>query len=227
MYLQAAHPDEVLEEAMPHIDLLLIQPTGNPAAKEPKDHFNAAPFDRLHQTYGKPIIIGDHQFSFATPEFPLTMWVQYPSAAEAVAAYGACPARSGGPALHRGLQPLPNPRCRTTRWNAQAGPFAAQRRAVSRLRQPDRRLQPPGVGRALQGVEAMKTEAPNLHRPRVKLPGIFLQRPRFRTVVDQCRPRHRQPGLGSHTWIPGGLPDDRDCCWENEHGRSKADRRWP
>lgn len=89
MYLQGVHPDEVLEEAMPHIDLLLIQPTGNPAAKEPKDHFNAALFDRLHQTYRKPIIIGDHQFSFATPEFPRTMWVQYPSAAEAVAAYGA------------------------------------------------------------------------------------------------------------------------------------------
>ncbi len=88
MYLQGVHPDEVLEEAMPHIDLLLIQPTGNPAAKEPKDHFNAALFDRLHQTYGKPIIIGDHQFSFATPEFPRTMWFQYPSAAEAVAAYG-------------------------------------------------------------------------------------------------------------------------------------------
>ena len=89
MYLQISLPDEVLEEAMPHIDLLLIQPTGNPAAKEPKDHFNAALFDRLHQTYRKPIIIGDHQFSFATPEFPRTMWTQYPSAAEAVAAYGA------------------------------------------------------------------------------------------------------------------------------------------
>lgn len=89
MYLQISLPDEVLEEAMPHIDLLLIQPTGNPAAKEPKDHFNAALFDRLHQTYRKPIIIGDHQFSFATPEFPRTMWMQYPSAAEAVTAYGA------------------------------------------------------------------------------------------------------------------------------------------
>ncbi|GDY20305.1 hypothetical protein LBMAG56_16500 [Verrucomicrobiota bacterium] len=88
MYLQGVHPDEVLEEAMPHIDVLLIQPTGNPAAKEPKDHFPAALFDRLHQTYRKPIIIGDHQFSFATPEFPRTMWFQYPSAAEAVAAYG-------------------------------------------------------------------------------------------------------------------------------------------
>ncbi len=89
MYLQNVHPDEVLEEAMPHIDLLLIQPTGNRDAKEPKDHFPAALFDRLHQIYCKPIIIGDHQFSFATPEFPRTMWFQYPSAAEAVAAYGA------------------------------------------------------------------------------------------------------------------------------------------
>jgi hypothetical protein len=89
MYLQLSLPDELLEEAMPHIDLLLIQPTGNPAAKEPKDHFNAALFDRLHQNYHKPIIIGDHQFSFATPEFPRTMWIQYPSAPEAFAAYGA------------------------------------------------------------------------------------------------------------------------------------------
>jgi hypothetical protein len=89
MYLQGIHPDEVLEEAMPHIDLLLIQPTGNRNAKEPKDHFPAELFDRLHQTYRKPIIIGDHQFSFATREFPRTMWFQYPSAAEAVAAYGA------------------------------------------------------------------------------------------------------------------------------------------
>lgn len=88
MYLQISLPDEVLEEAMPHIDLLLIQPTGNRDAKEPKDHFPAALFDRLHQTYRKPIIIGDHQFSFATPEFPRTMWFQYPSAAETVAAYG-------------------------------------------------------------------------------------------------------------------------------------------
>jgi hypothetical protein len=88
MYLQISLPDEVLEEAVPHIDLLLIQPTGNPAAQEPKDHFPAALFDRLHRTYRKPIIIGDHQFSFATPEFPRTMWVQYPDATAAVAAYG-------------------------------------------------------------------------------------------------------------------------------------------
>ncbi len=88
MYLHISLPDEVLEEAMPHIDLLLIQPTGNPTAQEPKDHFPAALFDRLHQAYRKPIIIGDHQFSFATPEFPRTMWVQYPNAAEAAAAYG-------------------------------------------------------------------------------------------------------------------------------------------
>jgi hypothetical protein len=87
MYLQGIHPDEMLEEAMPCIDLLLIQPIGNRDAKEPKDHFSAALFDRLHQTYRKPIIIGDHQFSFATPEFPRRMWTQYPNAAEAVAAY--------------------------------------------------------------------------------------------------------------------------------------------
>lgn len=89
MYFQNDHPPEVLEEAMPHSDLILIQPNGNAAATKPEDHFNAALFDGLHKTYGKPIVIGDHQFSFATPQHPKTMWFQYPTASEAAAAYGA------------------------------------------------------------------------------------------------------------------------------------------
>lgn len=53
------------------------------------DQYYRTAKDAIRRHDPHPLILGDHQFSFATPEFPRTMWVQYPSAAEAVTAYGA------------------------------------------------------------------------------------------------------------------------------------------
>jgi hypothetical protein len=65
------HPQVVLEAAMPYIDVLSIQP-GN-------DQFEEEYFDALYASYGKPIIICDHQCSFPTPEYNETMWKQLES----------------------------------------------------------------------------------------------------------------------------------------------------
>ncbi len=70
-YLKDDHPDCVLEEAMPYIDVLSIQPGGRV--------FEAEYFDALYQKYQKPIIICDHQCSFATDVYPDTMWQQLES----------------------------------------------------------------------------------------------------------------------------------------------------
>jgi len=67
-YLAGDHPDCVLEEALPYIDVLSIQPGGA--------EFDASYFDRLHARFRKPILLCDHQCSFATPEHPKTMWQQ-------------------------------------------------------------------------------------------------------------------------------------------------------
>ena len=67
-YLMRDHPDVVLEEALPHIDVLSIQPGGS--------GFDGPYFDRLHAKTGKPILLCDHQCSFATPDHPKTMWQQ-------------------------------------------------------------------------------------------------------------------------------------------------------
>ena len=70
-YLMYDHPDEVIEEALPYIDALAIQPGGS--------KFDGAFFDRLHKKTGKPILLCDHQCSFATPEHAKTMWKQLAS----------------------------------------------------------------------------------------------------------------------------------------------------
>jgi len=70
-YLMHDHPQVVLEAAMPYIDVLSIQP-GN-------DLFEEEYFDALYASYGKPIIICDHQCSFPTPEYSETMWKQLES----------------------------------------------------------------------------------------------------------------------------------------------------
>ena len=78
-YLVNDHPDCVLEEAMPYIDVLSIQPGG---AK-----FNGAYLDRLHEKYKKPILLCDHQISFPTERYPKTMWQQLKSEEAAGRAY--------------------------------------------------------------------------------------------------------------------------------------------
>lgn len=70
-YLVGDHPDCVIEEALPFIDVLSIQPGGAT--------FNASYFDRLYAKYKKPILLCDHQCSFATLEYPKTMWQQLDS----------------------------------------------------------------------------------------------------------------------------------------------------
>jgi len=79
-YLVGDHPDCVVEEALPYIDVLSIQP-GSAT-------FNESYFDRLHARFKKPILLCDHQCSFATPEYPKTMWQQLESEEAVGRAYG-------------------------------------------------------------------------------------------------------------------------------------------
>lgn len=99
LYLQYRHTEPVLRAAARHVDLMLIQPMdkpGGPAADRGK--FDDAFFENLHTLTGKPIMIGDHQFSFRTREHPVTMWQQFPTAAAAVQAHASyCQAAAAKP----------------------------------------------------------------------------------------------------------------------------------
>ncbi|MFC1735164.1 hypothetical protein ACFL1X_03540 [Candidatus Hydrogenedentota bacterium] len=79
-YLATDCPDEVLVEALPYVDVLSIQPLGS--------RFRQDRFERLHKLTGKPIMLCDHQCSFATPEYPRTMWKQLESEEAVGIAYG-------------------------------------------------------------------------------------------------------------------------------------------
>jgi hypothetical protein len=70
-YFLNDHPEVVLAAALPYIDVIAIQPSS--------DRFEAEYFDALYARYGKPILICDHQCSFATPEYDKTMWKQLES----------------------------------------------------------------------------------------------------------------------------------------------------
>ena len=89
MYFQNDHPPAVLAAAARHVDALVVQPSVNHAATQPADHFDRALFDDLYTTYGKPILIGDHAFAYATEAFPRTMWANFPTPAQAATAHGA------------------------------------------------------------------------------------------------------------------------------------------
>ncbi|OUX37893.1 MAG: hypothetical protein CBE26_02270 [Kiritimatiellaceae bacterium TMED266] len=80
-YLANDHPACVIEEALPYIDVLSIQPGG---AVFPADYF-----DQLFETYQLPIIICDHQCSFPTAAYAKTMWQQMASEDAAGMAYSA------------------------------------------------------------------------------------------------------------------------------------------
>lgn len=58
-------PELVVKESLPYVDAIAIQPTSR--------EFNHAFFEKVYQTYSKPIYIADHVSSFATKEFPVTM----------------------------------------------------------------------------------------------------------------------------------------------------------
>jgi hypothetical protein len=79
-YLVNDHPDCVVEEALPYIDVLSIQPGGV--------QFESAYFDRLYAKFNKPIMLCDHQCSFPTPAYPETMWQQLESEEAVGRAYG-------------------------------------------------------------------------------------------------------------------------------------------
>jgi len=79
-YLVGDHPDCVIEEALPYIDVLSLQPG--------RATFNESYFDRLHAKFNKPIMLCDHQCSFATPEYRKTMWQQLESEEAVGRAYG-------------------------------------------------------------------------------------------------------------------------------------------
>jgi hypothetical protein len=80
-YLGGDHPVEVVEEALPWIDVLSVQPV--------RLEFERELLDRLHALSSKPILICDHQSSFYTDAYPRTLWDQSPSESEAARAYDA------------------------------------------------------------------------------------------------------------------------------------------
>ena len=73
-YLFLDVPDFVVEEALPWIDAIALQPGGAIC--------DGAQLDHLHELSGKPILLCDHQASFPTPAFPKTMWQQLASEEE-------------------------------------------------------------------------------------------------------------------------------------------------
>ncbi|MEM9700998.1 MAG: hypothetical protein AAF907_00985 [Planctomycetota bacterium] len=58
-------PESVVREALPYIDAISIQPVVR--------EFDPDAFDKIYESYGKPIYIADHVSAFATPGFPKTM----------------------------------------------------------------------------------------------------------------------------------------------------------
>jgi hypothetical protein len=78
-YLGGDHPKEVIEEALPWIDVLSVQPLGIV--------FEEDLFDELYEISKRPILICDHQSSFHTKEYPDTLWNQLPDEATAAKGY--------------------------------------------------------------------------------------------------------------------------------------------
>ena len=61
-------PTYIIEEALPYIDVVSIQPHDC--------DFNEIYFRKIYEITGKPIIICDHQCSFPTEKYRYTMWQQ-------------------------------------------------------------------------------------------------------------------------------------------------------
>ena len=62
-----------------------LGPLSGPGREERE--FDAARFDALHRQTGKLIVICDHQVSFHDLAFPVTLWHQFPTQAEAADRY--------------------------------------------------------------------------------------------------------------------------------------------
>ncbi len=86
-YLMGDHPDQVVEAAAAHIDVLSLQPgDGYIPIYTPGDVFPEAEIKHLHELTGKPIFICDHQISFATKRYPVATWPYHQRPNEADAA---------------------------------------------------------------------------------------------------------------------------------------------
>lgn len=70
-YAGRALPWRVIQEALPWVDVISVQPGGKA--------FPAKSLKRLYQETGKPIMLCDHQASFNTPEHPNVMWQTLPN----------------------------------------------------------------------------------------------------------------------------------------------------
>ena len=77
-------PWEVIQEALPWIDVVSVQPGGS--------KFPAQDFERLYRETGKPVMICDHNISFTTPEYSNVMWMSEPDPA-ATPAFASWPIR--------------------------------------------------------------------------------------------------------------------------------------
>ena len=78
-YMLTDLPIEVLEEALPWVDVIAVQPY--------ESKFEKAAFDRLYRIARKPILICDHAMSFPTDRYPKTGWPKCESEADAARAY--------------------------------------------------------------------------------------------------------------------------------------------
>lgn len=79
-YAGWAMPWRIIQEALPWIDVVSVQPYAS--------EFPVETFERLYRETGKPVMICDHNISVATPEYPNIMWETLPDAASAGKAYG-------------------------------------------------------------------------------------------------------------------------------------------
>ncbi len=78
-YLLNDLPVEVLEEALPWIDVVAVQPS--------QARFEKTAFDRIYRIARKPILICDHAINFPTEHHPRTGWPQCATEADAALGY--------------------------------------------------------------------------------------------------------------------------------------------
>lgn len=79
-YMLGDLPIEVLEEALPWIDIVAVQPF--------QVRFEREAFDRVYRLSRKPILICDHASNFPTDSFPSTLWPQCATESDTARAYG-------------------------------------------------------------------------------------------------------------------------------------------
>lgn len=78
-YMLTDTPTEVLEEALPWVDVIAVQPY--------ELKFEKAAFDRIYRIARKPILICDHAMSFPIERYPKTGWQMCESESDAARAY--------------------------------------------------------------------------------------------------------------------------------------------